>query len=300
MAEQKKYEVTVEQVKNWFKDNDIRKPSDDWIQEYVNNPDEERREQYKEAVIEGYSRMDFEHWQHFQDVIGTTCSFACFLKCADALEEDDIAIFDLDDRPRQAEPVHENAIPAVSRYAKFPLEHYDEAIAHLREVLNEIDEGLDHDDVRTPIEIEDFIPLFSSTNYFGIYCYHADHYYDGPDEYYLVNKASGERTMVLSDNFAFVGTNLLSCMEGEKILHIANREFLRYLIDGCERNAQGVVPDEELAGIAVLDTALREEQKKWGFHFPYPSLADRIKSASNRAAAETSSKATDKGCEPTR
>lgn len=179
--------------------------------------------------------------------------------------------------------------PTMSSPRSPMLNTYDEAVAHLCAALNQRDDEMDPEDVRTPIKIEDFIPLFSSTNYFGIYCYHGDRYYDGQNEYYLVDKASGGHAMVLGDSFEFVGTNLLSCMEGEKVLDIHNNEFVQYLIDGCLDNAKNIFPIEELAGIAVLQSAQREDRKKQGLVYPHPSLADSIKAASAVKKAEQKS-----------
>lgn len=167
--------------------------------------------------------------------------------------------------------------------AEYPLQNYEDAINHLCEVLNERDDEMDLDGVRTPIKFDDFIPIFKSTNYFGVYCYHTDHYYDGVNEYYLVDRNNGEHKMVLGDSFEFVGKNHLDCMKGEKILNVANMEYLQYLVRGSLDNMQGAIPEAEMGGIAVLESAMREEAKKKGHYFMGPSLAERLRDAEKRS-----------------
>lgn len=178
-----------------------------------------------------------------------------------------------------ATPGREEAIEAE----KYPLENYDDAVNHLCEVLNWHDEEVDSDNIRTPIEPDDFIPIFKSTNYFGVYCYHANHYYSGENEYYLVNRNTGEHQMVLGESFEFIGQNLLDYMKDEQILNVANTEWLQYLVDFSLNNVQGIVPLEDLGGLAVLQTALRaEKMKETNGYYPKPSLADQIGAAANR------------------
>lgn len=177
----------------------------------------------------------------------------------------------------------EHATPNVKEDEKFPLENYDAAVSHLCEVLNRHDEEMDVDDVRAPVKTEDFIPIFKSTNYFGVYCYHADHYYSGESEYYLVDRNNGTHKMVLGDSFEFIGQNLLDCMKDEEILHVANTEWLQYLVDFSLNNVQGIVPLEELGGIAVLQTALRAEKTRANYaYYPKPSLSDQIGAANRK------------------
>lgn len=152
------------------------------------------------------------------------------------------------------------------------LRNYDEAFECLLGALASAD-GVDIKDVFDS-DKDIMEPLFMSTNYFGIYCYR-----DGSNEYYLVDKNSGEHKMVLGDSFAFVGKNLLDCMKNEKVLHISNKEFVRYLIDFSYDNVKDLLPVEELRGIAVLDAALREAFEKEGYFYVKPSLAERISSA---------------------
>ena len=173
--------------------------------------------------------------------------------------------------------------PIVKEDNRFPLQNYDDAFSYLCEVLNRHAAEVDSDDVRTPIELDDFIPIFKSTNYFGIYCYNTDHYYSGENEYYLVNRNTGEHKMVLGESFEFIGQNLLDCMKDEQILNVANTEWLQYLVDFSLNNVQGIVPIEELGGLAVLQTALRaEKMKETNGYYPKPSLADQIGAATNR------------------
>lgn len=172
---------------------------------------------------------------------------------------------------------------------EYPLRNYDDAIGHLCEALNTIDWGMDTDDVRTPIKTEDFIPIFKSENYFGIYCWRADNYYAGENEYYLVDRNNGEHKMVLGDSFEFVGKNLLDCMKDEKVLHVANAEWMRYLVDFSLQIVQGVVPEQELRGIAVLEAALREAVQKEGKYMMGPSLMERLDAAKRNSVAREES-----------
>ena len=172
---------------------------------------------------------------------------------------------------------------------EWPLRNYDDAIGHLCEVLNTIDWELDTDDVRTPIKLEDFVPIFKSENYFGIYVWHADRYHSGENEYYLVNRNNGEHKMVLGDSFEFVGRNTLDCMKDEKVLHVANTEWLRYLVDFSLNNVQDAVSNTELRGIAVLEAALREAVQKEGKYMMGQSLIEKLDAAQQRAQEPTSS-----------
>lgn len=171
---------------------------------------------------------------------------------------------------------------------EYPLRHYDDAVRHLCEVLNRQDEEMDLDDNFTPVKSDEFIPIFMSENYFGIYCWHDD-----GNEYYLIDRNTGAHTMVLSDSFEFVGYNTLDCLKDEKILNVANEEWLHYLIDFSLENVKGVVPESELGGIAVLESAWREECRKQGGHVMGMSLAERIKMATEKAAAATGNSKSD-------
>lgn len=175
--------------------------------------------------------------------------------------------------------------PAASSPQPPLLNNYDEAVAHLCEALNKRDDEMDLDDTFEARKLEDFIPMFKSTNYFGIYHYNAV----TGNEYYLVDRTTGGHAMVLGDSFEFIGTNLLDCMQDEKVLNVANKEFLHYLVHFSLENAKGILPVKTLSGIAVLERALRKENEKAGAYYPNPPLADQIKAAVNRTAAPESS-----------
>lgn len=100
-------------------------------------------------------------------------------------------------------------------------------------------------------KVEDFTPIFESTNYFGVY------FYNGDNEYYLVSKELGEHDLVLDDSPDFIGKNCLILLEGEQILDVANEEFLRYLAEYSRENMKGLIPERELAGLHVLEMALQ-------------------------------------------
>lgn len=174
----------------------------------------------------------------------------------------------------------QEATPVTDMDDRFPLQNYDEAVDYLRELLNARIQEMDFDDVRKPLlTIDNFIPLFKSDNYFGIYCYDDL----GENQYYLVNRNDGEHQMVLGDSFVFAGENMLDCLKDENILHVANTEFTTYLVDFSRNNVEGIVPIEELGGLANLQTALREAKvRETGGYFPGPSLADKIKEAAGR------------------
>lgn len=179
---------------------------------------------------------------------------------------------------------------------QYPLQNYDDAVGHLCEVLNRFDFEMDMDDVRTPIKINDFVPIFKSDNYFGVFCLHADRNYEGEEEYYLVDRNNGEHKMVLGNSFEFVGKNLVDCMKDEKILNVANTEFLRYLVDGALHNVQDVIPEQDMRGIAVLEAALREAVQKEGKFMMGPSLMETLDAAKVRSS-ESISKDVDKAKE---
>lgn len=187
------------------------------------------------------------------------------------------------------EKVKADLVP-VEYSVQYPLQNYDDAVGHLCEKLNEKDEAFDLEGVPAeavlaPVKVEEFVPIFKSENYFGIYVWHNDE-----NAYYLVNRNSGDCQMVLGDSFEFVGQNMLDCMKDEKVLHVANTEFMRYLIDFSLDNVKGVVPEQELRGIAVLEAALRAEWRKEGACCKGPSLLERIE-----AAVETAGGANSKG-----
>lgn len=156
---------------------------------------------------------------------------------------------------------------------------YDDAIAYLCETLNEKGESMDLDDLWEPISSSEFVPLFKSTNYFGIYLYH-----EGENSYFLLNSNTREHKLVLGDSFEFIGQNNLDCMKDEEIQNVANKEFTRYLVDFSYDNVKGLLPVEKLQGIAVLDSALCKANEKEGAFYPKPSLMDLIDDATKRAA----------------
>ena len=164
---------------------------------------------------------------------------------------------------------------------RWPLKHYDDAVQYLCEVLNERDWEMDLDDNFEPVKMDEFVPIFKSENYFGIYVWHED-----ANEYYLVDRNNGKLQLVLGDSFEFVGKNTLDCMRDEKILNVANTEWMQYLVDFSLRNVEGVVPERELRGIAVLEAALREAVKKEGKFFMGQSLLERL-DAAQRAAQDS-------------
>ncbi len=161
---------------------------------------------------------------------------------------------------------------------RWPLRNYDDAVQHLCDVLNQSDYELDLDDNWEPIKADEFVPIFKSGNYFGIYCWHNDE-----NQYYLVDRNNGEHKVVLGDSFEFVGQNTLDCLKGEKVLHVANREWLKYLIDFSLENVKDVVPESKLGGLAVLESAWRDECKKQGGYVMGTPLAERIKMATEKA-----------------
>ena len=184
-------------------------------------------------------------------------------------------------------PTTEKKSHASSRGSKNKpkFQYYDKTVAHLCESLNKAEEKDAEGEEYRPRAIEDFIPMFMSTNYFGIY------YYNGDNEYYLVDRTTGEHTMVLGDSFEFVGKNMLDCMKDEQILHVANTEFLGYLVHFSLDNVNGYFSYEDLTGIAVLEDALRTEKiKKTGGYYLGPSLLEKIQSAKTRAATPSDTK----------
>lgn len=125
------------------------------------------------------------------------------------------------------------------------VQSYEGAIAFLCASLNKR-EGNEYNR-----KVEDFTPIFESSNYFGIY------FYNGDNEYYLVSKEQGEHDLVLDDSPDFIGKNNLSLLTGEKILDVANKEFLGYLVEYSREHAKGLLPERELAGLHVLELALK-------------------------------------------
>ena len=119
---------------------------------------------------------------------------------------------------------------------------YESVIEYLCAVLNKEE----NDEYNR--KIEEFSPIFESTHYFGIYSYNGD------NEYYLVSK-EGEYELVLDDGFDRIGKNNLTLLEGEEILHIANKEFFGNLVEYSRENIKGLIPERELAGLHVLELA---------------------------------------------
>lgn len=178
---------------------------------------------------------------------------------------------------------HDLSLQEFAEEFSFSLDSYEDAISFLCEKLNNKMEDATIETDPDLLSPSDFIPLFKSTNYIGLYCYCSEHNYEGPNEYYLVNRSTGENTLVLGDSFEFIGKNMLDCMKYETVDHVGNKEFLGYLVQFSMDNVKGVIPEKDLGGIAVLETALRAENKKEGKYYLHPSLAERIQNASNRA-----------------
>ena len=65
------------------------------VDEFISHDNASRREQYWEAVANDYYLGDFDRWQHFEDVIGTECSWNCFIMCDRAFSEEEIEILEL-------------------------------------------------------------------------------------------------------------------------------------------------------------------------------------------------------------
>ena len=86
---------TREMIEDWFHRNGYPEPSKDWIDTFFWHPDEARREQHWEAVLNDYELCDFDRWQHFQDVMTTACSWRTFKPIMDALYAEDIEVLDL-------------------------------------------------------------------------------------------------------------------------------------------------------------------------------------------------------------
>lgn len=86
---------TREMIEDWFHRNGHPEPYKGWIDKFFWHPDEDRREQHWEAVMNDYELCDFDRWQHFQDVMGIECSWETFRPIMDSLWAADIEILDL-------------------------------------------------------------------------------------------------------------------------------------------------------------------------------------------------------------
>lgn len=90
-----------EEVEDYFKRNGRPDADKDWIDNFICHPNENRREQYWEAVANNYELCEFDRWQHLQDVFNAEVPWDCFCTINNALYENDIEILELGyhDRP---------------------------------------------------------------------------------------------------------------------------------------------------------------------------------------------------------
>lgn len=87
---------SYEEAEAWLQRNGHPYPASCFVEIFINGAAKERQSQHWEAVANDYCLPDFDRWQHFQDILGTTCSWSCFCTCANALHEEDIDVMDID------------------------------------------------------------------------------------------------------------------------------------------------------------------------------------------------------------
>ena len=133
--------------------------------------------------------------------------------------------------------------------------NYEGVIGHLCEILNK-SEGWGSD--RT---VNEFEVIFESEHYFGVY------FYNGANEYYLVDKDRGAYDLVLGDSPDFVGRFYLDKMGIEKDIRIVNEKAFGSLVEGIRENIadyRDFWTDERIKGLLVLEKALAVLRKgKW-------------------------------------
>lgn len=144
---------------------------------------------------------------------------------------------------------------------------YEGAIEFLYDTLNYEEGG------ETDLTLEEFSPVFESTNYFCIYCYNFG------DEYYLVSKDLGECELVLDRCPPLFGRNNLISLSGEKILDIADEELLRELVLDSRDGFAHFIPESELTGLHVLEELYLTE--------PVDSIFEDVKNQLETAEMKT-------------
>ena len=97
---------------------------------------------------------------------------------------------------------------------------YEETIKNLYKYLVETGQYYDE-----PYGSSLFEPIFESTHYIGLY------FYDGANDFYLVDKGTGIHSIILGDSPDFIAKNCLEDLVGEKLLDVANEEYMNWLID---------------------------------------------------------------------
>ena len=115
---------------------------------------------------------------------------------------------------------------------------YNEAIHHVCYQLNELDDEFKHNE-------SNFTPVFETTSFFCIY------YYDPSfeEEYFLINKDNDKFRCILNNTPDFIGSNELSVMTHEKLLHVHNKELMETLLIYSERYSKDFYDHAHLIGL---------------------------------------------------
>ena len=106
-----------DEVIDWFQRNGQSEPYEGWIENFISPLNEDRKEQYWEAIALDYELFEFDRWQHFQDVIKHECSYDCYLTCSNALWKEDIEVLELGPKetnvPQNADYIYHNVANQV-------------------------------------------------------------------------------------------------------------------------------------------------------------------------------------------
>lgn len=150
-------------------------------------------------------------------------------------------------------------------------EKYKDAIDSLCENLNKAE------DCEFEREVEAFVPVFETDKHVCIY------YYENNNEWYAVDKETGDYKLILDDSYVWINEPSLNIFVEDTLIHIADRDLMFNLTDTSKYLLSSIkdkVPsDEEMKGINVLEKALTKYKSKDNL-----SLNDKINSASGRAS----------------
>lgn len=214
---------------------------------------------YEKAI--DYINIDF--WAVYEDLLDKNLTYREYVYI------DSHNIFN----PFEVKPSDINTIQELRKDLDAFREKYKDAIDSLCENLN-MAEDSEHER-----EVEFFVPVFETDKHVCIY------YYEDNNEWYAVDKETGNYKLILDDSYVWVNKPSLNIFADDTVLHIAEEDLMFNLADSSKyliSSAKGkVLPEEDLKGIKVIEKALEERKNRNSNNL---SLNAKIQSASNRIA----------------
>lgn len=178
-----------------------------------------------------------------EEIFGVPLNESMKKQLVDCVQFDTEILIDFDKFDRNLINMHRDMV-------KNQLVSHEAVIGHLCEVLNK-----NGDHWGGERNTEQFTVFFESENYVGVY------FYNGENEYYLVDKENGAYDLVQGDSPDFIGKYYLDKMECEKDIHIVNAEIFGWLVEYSRENIKDFSDfwtDERTKGLQVLEKALVE------------------------------------------